>query len=258
MKNVRVKDNRLAGKTALITGAALRLGRHIALALAESGVNIVIHYRHSAQEAENLRSQLVEMGVKAWLVTGDFERNDSGEIVRMAIKEAGSLDFLVNNASSFFPGTIQDINLAGLVRSIQVNAWGPFELCREFFRHVNSGKIVNLLDTRVIGYDRAHLGYILSKKMLLSLTEILAIEFAPKVSVNAVAPGLILPPAGKDEAYLQELARRVPLKRHGSPSDVSEAVLFLLGSDFVTGQVLYIDGGRHLEESGYHGSHNNQ
>ena len=259
MSGGRVKDNRLAGKTALVTGAAQRVGRHIALTLAESGVNIVIHYRHSAREAENLRIQLTQRGVKAYLVPGDFERSeDSGEIIRKAVKDAGSLDFLVNNASSFLPETIQDINLAELMRDIQVNAWSPFELCREFSRHVNSGKIVNLLDTRVIGYDRAHLGYILSKKMLLSLTEIMAIEFAPRMTVNAVAPGLILPPAGKDEAYLQELARTVPLERHGSPSDISDAVLFLLSSDFITGQVIYVDGGRHLKELGIRGPHNNQ
>lgn len=253
-----MKDDRLAGKTALVTGAALRMGRHTALALAESGINVVIHYRHSAREAENLRMQLTQLGVKAWLVAGDFEHDNLGEIIRKAIKDAGSLDFLVNNASSFFKNTIQDINFAGLMQSIRVNAWSPFDLCREFSRHVNSGKIVNLLDTRVLGYDPAHLGYILGKKMLLSFTEIMAIEFAPRITVNAVAPGLILPPAGKDEAYLQELARSVPLERHGNPGDISDAILFLLRNEFVTGQVLFIDGGRHLKESGIHGPNNHQ
>jgi NAD(P)-dependent dehydrogenase (short-subunit alcohol dehydrogenase family) len=130
-------------------------------------------------------------------------------------------------------------------------------LSREFARLAGRGKIVNLLDTKIIGYDRAHVAYILSKHMLSVLTRMCALEFAPGITVNGVAPGLILPPLGKDENYLEQLARSVPLKRHGGPEDVAKAVVYLLTSDFVTGQVIFVDGGRHLLEEG-NGPHPDQ
>jgi len=248
----------LRGKSALVSGAARRIGRQIATALAEAGVNVLIHYRHSSEEAERLRTELIVRGVNAWLVRADF---DSGEGVQdlfeNAVKLAGSIDFLVNSASSFTPSTLDTIDFAQLMRDMQINAWAPFSLSRQFARHFGRGKIVNLLDTRITGYDRSHVGYILSKRVLLALTEIMAVEFAPHISVNAVAPGLILPPPGKDQGYLDELAATLPLKRHGDLSDVTEAVLYLLRSDFMTGQVLFIDGGRHLMELS-RGPHHNQ
>jgi hypothetical protein len=246
------------GKTALVTGAGRRIGRHIALALADEGVNIVIHYRNSVKEAESLRAELSARGVNAWLVRADFEDlEDTGKSFRVAADTAGTIDFLVNNASSFIPSTIDDIEFAGLMRDFQVNAWSPFALSRLFARRFGSGKIINLIDTRAVGYDQAHVGYALSKKALLALTELLAIELAPGITVNAVAPGLILPPDGKDQKYLEELASSVPLRRHGNVADITDAVLFLLESDFLTGQVIFVDGGRHLMERNY-GSHHYQ
>ena len=111
------------------------------------------------------------------------------------------------------------------------------------------GKIVNLLDSRIVGYDFPHAAYYLSKRLLAILTEMAALKFAPSISVNAVAPGLILPPPGKDQSYLQELSASVPLQRHGGPQDIVDALLYLLKSEFLTGQVIYVDGGRHLRES---------
>ena len=252
-----MQNERFLGKTALVTGAARRIGRQIAIALAKAGTNVVIHYRRSAEEAESLRTELIQLGVKAWLVRADFENLEINTLFKDAVQYAGSIDFLVNNASSFVPRTVEDIEFTQLMRDLQVNAWSPFALSREFARHFGQGKIVNLLDTRVLGYDRSHMAYILSKKLLLAFTEIMAIEFAPRVTVNAVAPGLILPPEGKDEGYLDKLAPGIPLEKHGGSGDVSDAVLYLLGSGFVTGQVLYVDGGRHLKELSY-GPHHNQ
>ena len=244
-----MKNERLIGRTALITGAARRIGREVAVALADAGVNVVIHYRNSAEEAERLRVELIERGVKAWLVRADFAQpQESRELFENSVKRAGSIDFLINNAAFFISKTVEEIEFETLMRDIQVNAWAPFVLSREFARHAGRGKIINLIDTRVSGSDRTHVSYILSKKLLLSMTEILAVEFAPLISVNAIAPGLILPPAGKDEQYLNALAPTVPLEKHGGPADVVDAVLYLLGSRFVTGQVLFVDGGRHLKE----------
>ena len=169
--------------------------------------------------------------------------------VGLAEERAGHLDVLVNNATVFEPETLETAALDHLVRSVKVNAWAPFVLTRAFARRSGQGRVVNLLDTRVSGLDLAHVGYILSKHLLAVLTRMTAVAFAPGLTVNAVAPGLILPPPGEDEAYLTRLARDLPLKRHGGPEDVARAVLFLLESDFVTGQVVFVDGGRHLVEA---------
>jgi NAD(P)-dependent dehydrogenase (short-subunit alcohol dehydrogenase family) len=108
--------------------------------------------------------------------------------------------------------------------------------------------VINLLDTRIVGYDWSHVGYILSKDILYKLTRMAAIEFAPHVTVNAVAPGLILPPPGKNEDYLNRLANTVPLQKHGKAADIVDAIIYLVKSEYITGQVIYVDGGRHLKE----------
>jgi hypothetical protein len=146
------------------------------------------------------------------------------------------------------------MNLDDLNRTIQVNAWVPFLLSRDFARLAGRGKIINLLDTMIEGYDWNHAAYILSKQVLALLTRMTALKFAPAITVNAIAPGLILPPSGKGQDYLEERARTVPLQRHGSPRDIADAAVYLLKSDFVTGQVVYVDGGRHLMEND-HGPH---
>jgi hypothetical protein len=244
-----VTQKRLQGQTALITGAARRIGREIAVALAEEGVNIVIHYRSSAQEAEELHGHLAAQGVESWLVRADFENAEETEtLIKQSIEIAGSLDILVNSASMFPESMLNDVSFEDLVQSMQVNAWAPFVLSREFARRVGQGKIVNLLDARLNGYDWFHVAYFLSKHVFSVLTEMTALEFAPEITVNGVAPGLILPPPGKDENYLDPLVDAVPLKRHGSPKDIAETVIYLLKSDFVTGHVIQVDGGKHLAE----------
>ena len=243
---------RLKGKVALVTGASKRIGRALAIALAEEGVNIIAHDRR-AQESETSRvcGEVQDCGAKSWKVLADLDKPEDYEtLLARALQTAGSLDILINNASIFSPGTLMDVGYGDWVRHMHVNAWAPFVLSREFARLVRSGKIINLLDTKIAGYDREHVAYILSKQMLSILTRMCALEFAPGVTVNAVAPGLILPPTGKDDAYLEQLAQGVPLKRHGSPADIAEAAIYLLKSDYVTGQIIYVDGGRRLLEVG--------
>ncbi len=239
----------LEGMTALVTGAAKRIGREIAIGLAREGANIVVHYRNSAREAEELCSQLADYHVLCFPVKADFENAEEYEtLIKRSVETAGWLDILINSASTFFPNTLKDLDFGSLLKGMKVNAWAPFVLLRDFARTVGQGKVINLLDTRIVGHDRSHVGYILGKHVLYALTQMAAVEFAPHVTVNAVAPGLILPPPGKNEEYLTRLANRVPLKKHGKPSDIADAVIYLLKSDFVTGQVIYVDGGQHLKE----------
>lgn len=252
-----ILPGKLQGKIALVTGAGKRIGRALAIALAEEGVQIVAHDRKSLeQETDKVCSEVNDCGARSWKVLADLEKpGEYEDLIGKAIREAGSIDILINNASIFTPGGLKDVSFADLMKQVQVNAWAPFVLSREFARRVPRGKIVNLLDTRVAGNERTHAAYLLSKKMLATLTKMCALEFAPGITVNAVAPGAILPPVGKGPEYLQELAKDLPLKRHGGPQDIIDSVIYLLGSDFVTGQILYVDGGKHLlEESKWTGS----
>ncbi len=243
-------DKLFQGKTAIVTGAARRIGRALSTALAEAGADIVVHDHQSLQgECEKLCDELDRFGIKSRIVTADFENPDDYEsFIGRALKVTGRLDILVNNASIFIGDSLREADFKNLMRHVQINAWAPLVLSRQFAALAAGGKIINILDTRISGYDWNHVSYILSKHVLYILTKMMAVEFAPGVIVNAVAPGLILPPSGKDASYLREMAQTVPLKKYGSPKDIVEAVLFLLRSDFITGQVINVDGGHHLRE----------
>lgn len=239
----------VAGKTALITGAGKRLGRATALALAAEGVNVVVHYRSSEREARELVAELGALGGKAWAVQADFAQPEGFETaIARARAAAGAIEILVNNASIFSADTVAEVTFEAVTKAAQVNAWAPFALSRAFARQAERGTIINLLDAKLTDYDWPHVSYLLSKHMLAVLTRMTALEFAPRITVNAVAPALILPPPGKDEEYLDELAAAAPLKRHGDPQDIADAVVFLVRSEFITGQVIYVDGGWHLGE----------
>lgn len=244
----------LTGKTALVTGAARRLGRAIALALADEGMSIVLHYRASRKEAETVQDLVLARGVKAWLVEADLaDPAEAAALIGRACAMAGPLDALVNNASIFPQGRLDDATLEDLNGAMQVNAWAPLLIGRAFARQGREGGIVNLVDASVPEHDPRRAAYHFSKQMLHALTRAMALEFAPRVTVNAVAPGLILPPEGQGPDYLARRQGTLPLQRHGGSEDVSRAVVFLLQSGFVTGETLFVDGGRHLREAPRHG-----
>lgn len=208
----------------------------------------MVHYHRSAEEAQDLVRELERRGVRAFLLQADLEDPQASEaLIPRACELAGPLDILINNASIFPPHTLETVTFDAVVENAAVNAWAPFVLSRAFAQQGRPGKIINLLDARLTGYDWSHVAYILSKQALALLTRMTALAYAPDITVNAVAPGLILPPPGQDESFLQRLASKVPLQRHGCAEDISAAVLFLLKSDFITGQVLYVDGGQHLK-----------
>ncbi|MCL5103236.1 MAG: SDR family oxidoreductase [Armatimonadetes bacterium] len=241
----------LTGKTALITGGARRIGRETALTLARAGANIVIHYRSSATEAQELIEEVRKLGVRAWSVQADLSSGkEVDRLIDRAWDTAGPLDILVNNASMFPQSSFFTVTLDELLDNIKIDAWAPFALGRQFAKGTETGHIVNFLDTRTVtDYDWTHVGYLASKHMLGLLTKMMAIQLAPGIAVNAVAPGLILPPEGKGESYLESFKDKLPLKRIGKPEYVAEAVLFLVTSEFITGQVIFVDGGRHVREA---------
>ncbi len=242
----------LAGKTALITGGAVRIGRAISLALAEAGINVIIHHLHSSAEARETVSQAKKQGVKAWTIQADFSKlSQTEKLISRSLKKAGTIDFLINNASVFPPSHLPDVSAQDISRVLQINTICPLILSRDLTRYMPQGVIINLLDCRIAEYDLNHAAYQLSKNMLYDLTRMMSIQFAPRFRVNGVAPGLILPSSGQKKASLKKLFYRNLLHGSGKPTDIAKAVLFLCKSSFITGEVIFVDGGQHLKGSTY-------
>jgi NAD(P)-dependent dehydrogenase (short-subunit alcohol dehydrogenase family) len=241
--------------TALVTGGAKRLGRETALALGRAGADLALHYNSSRAPAEALCEEFAGMGRRAFPIQANL--SDPAEVESLfdqAWEGTGGLDFLVNNAAIFPGGGLDEMELQHLHENIEVNAWAPFVLTRAFWRKIQGtdrlGSVVNLLDTRLVGGDLAHAAYHLSKATLAEMTRLTALEFAPELRVNGVAPGAVMPPEPFGEGYLEGLTSDLPLKRRGYPTDIADATLYLLGASFVTGQVIFVDGGRHIRLGG--------
>lgn len=245
----------LHGRAALVTGGAVRVGAAVARHLAAAGCDVVVHHNRSHAAAKALVRELEGGGVHAAAVAGDLgNATQRAKVLPAAAAALGRpVDLLVNNASSFPPRRLMELSWEELVEDLTVNAWAPFELARSFAAQLPrraEGCVVNFLDARIVDDDRRHAGYFLAKRMLADLTRLCALELAPRVRVNAVAPGPTLPPPGMDArkgaALMARLTERLPLRRASRPDDLARAVLYLAGAPAVTGQVLFVDGGRHL------------
>ncbi len=244
----------LRGQIALVTGAAKRIGRAIACVLAEQGAKIILHFNRSAEEAESLAAELRRDGGQVWTIQAALDDPPAVEDLWRRSRElvsGATISILVNNASVFPSDSLESIDFDQLERILSINTAAPLQLSRLFAAQNSSGCIVNLLDSRMGGYMKAHLSYSLSKRLLFSLTRMMALEFAPRLRVNAVAPGMVLAPEGQDREELQRLVERAPLGRWVEEEDVARAVLFLLENDYLTGQVIYADGGAFLREDLY-------
>jgi NAD(P)-dependent dehydrogenase (short-subunit alcohol dehydrogenase family) len=250
----------LAGEVALVTGGGRRIGAAIVEALARSGASVAIHHNQSRLEADRLAHRIEAGGGKAWLVKGDLSKaKDRGRLLTDAAKAAeGPVTLLVNNASTFPESRMSDLSLEDLRDAVEVNAWAPFALTRTFAEQLpdaRRGAVVNLIDARVADYDWSHVGYWMAKRMLADMTRLCAIEYAPRVTVNGVSPGPVLAPEdeeGKsDPEFLKRLAKHLPLRRTPTPADVADAVVHLLGARSTTGQIVDVDGGRHLGRAVY-------
>ncbi len=240
----------LRGKTALVTGGAKRLGKAIALALAQNGMNIVLHYNRSENEAGQTAEKIRAAGVGVTLHRADLSVPGEAERMFREHREM-NIGVLVNNASSFGEDDIFSFSLEDLSRHIAVNAYAPLVLSRAFALTGGNGSIIHILDTRIASFDPKHASYHLSKRMLYTMTRMMAMEFAPRVRVNGIAPGIVLPPEGEDAAYVSRVASQYPLKKSATPGDVAAAVIFILESGAMTGQVIYLDGGSHLQGCAY-------
>jgi pteridine reductase len=240
----------LASRVALVTGAGRRVGRAIALALAERGMRVAVHYHRAEAEARAVVDRITGMGGDSAAFAADLRDAGAARALPTRVAEHfGGVDVLVNSAGVMTPGTVEDtsselwddvmhINL----RALFFTAQGAAPFLRE-----GRGKIINLADVGGLEPWPRYIAHCISKAGVVMLTQSLARALAPDITVNAVAPGAVLPPEDWDEASREHLARTTPLRRLGSPSDVTAAILYLLeGGDYVTGQTIVVDGGRLL------------
>jgi pteridine reductase len=236
---------------ALITGAARRVGATIARRLHAAGFDVALHRRHSRAELDALIAELEQARTSSTLAL----EGDLGDVaalvplVEKTIDRFGRLDALVNNASAFYPTPIADATPAQWDDLFAANARAPFFLAQAAAPHLakRSGAIVNLVDIYADAPLADHPIYVMTKAALAAMTKALARDLAPAVRVNGVSPGAVLwPESGKDSVARQSIVERTPLQRVGAPDDIAGAVLFLLEARFVTGEIVRVDGGRHL------------
>jgi 3-oxoacyl-[acyl-carrier protein] reductase/pteridine reductase len=238
----------LAGKAALITGGARRIGRETALTLAAAGADVAITYKNSATEAAEAVREIEARGARGLAVAADVRSEASVQsAISKIIEEFGRLDILVNNAAIFTSSPLESTSIAAWDAIFETNARGPFLVVREALPHLRAaqGRIINIGS---LGGSRAwagHAAYCSSKAALEMLTRTMAKAFAPEVSVNLVAPGYI--EMGEAPEETARVAARTPMQRNGTAGDVAQAVLFFAaGSKFITGQSLGVDGGLEL------------
>jgi pteridine reductase len=231
--------------TALVTGGAVRLGRAIVLHLAGRGYDIALHYATSNESAGETAQEARELGVRCETYCADFTSlNEISLLMGRVLGDFSSLDILVNSAANFIQQNLEETSDRGLLDTININLVAPFTLMREFKRRVTSGLIINILDERVLRRVSTFGAYSVSKSALAHLTELSAVEWGETVRVNAIAPGLILPPAGSSNEYLTKSAPNIPTKTHGYISDILRGFDYLIDSPFVNGEILFIDGGQ--------------
>ena len=236
-------------KTALITGAARRVGKAMAQHLASQGWNIAIHYNTSELEAQLFCDELFGAYPNQQFEIFKADLNVPEEVellIPRVVQKMLGIGLLINNASLFEPSKLRKTSTEFLDRQMNVNFKAPFILSRNFAQTFKNGVIINFVDTRIVTNQSNFAAYSISKKALWELTKMAAFEFGPDVRINAIAPGLTLPPEEKGEDYLLKLAEKIAMKRPGGLEPILKSLDFILNNDYLTGQLLFCDGGENL------------
>jgi NAD(P)-dependent dehydrogenase (short-subunit alcohol dehydrogenase family) len=237
-------------KAALVTGAGKRIGRAIALGLAEAGWAVAVHYHGSRGEADAVVQTIAARGGKAVALGADLASEDEvAPLVERATARLGPLGCLVNNASIFENDQALDVTRQSWDRHLEVNLRAPFVLSQGFARRLPDDKhgcIVNILDERVWSLTPYFFSYTLAKSALWTMTQTLALALAPRIRVNGIGPGPTLPSPRQTEAQFQRQASLMPLGRGTTPEEIAQAVMFILAAPALTGQMIALDGGQHL------------
>ncbi len=240
----------IQGRVALVTGGARRVGRAIARGLADAGADVFIHYNRSEEPARAVQAELEALGVRSAVGAVNLAEPELVPgLIDMATEALGPVSILVNSASGFATDTIEDVTLAGWRRSHDLTLTAPVFLTQAFAAALGSethGAVVNVTDVRTMHPYLKHFSYVVAKGGVDTFTRAAALALAPQIRVNAVALGVILPPPGEDAEYVEALAAALPLQRVGGTEPVVAAALSLIRNDFVTGEIIRIDGGGHL------------
>ncbi len=241
----------LNGQVALVTGAGIRVGRALALGLAEQGAAVAVHYRGSAEAARRVVSTIRRKGGAAEAFQADLaEDADCLDLIPKINRELGPVRILINSAALFGEGDLESTTLQEWDDNFDVNLRAPFRLSQVFAAQKKGtlrGNIINLSDWRGLRPGNDHFAYTITKAALIKMTEAMALALAPRIRVNCLALGSILPPPHATPEKMAELIGTIPLMQMGAPEDVVAAALYLLGpGKFVTGETIVIDGGRRL------------
>ncbi|MCB0211292.1 MAG: SDR family oxidoreductase [Anaerolineae bacterium] len=242
----------IRGKVALVTGGAVRIGKAMALGLAEQGCHVVIHYHHSASAAQKTVNEIEALGVKAWSLATDFNNEAAVQaLIPTVLQSTGRLDILINNASIFPREDFFTTAAASWDQNMAINLKAPFLLSQAFAAALpedRPGAIINMLDSIALRPKNHHFSYTLSKVGLEGLNRATAFALAARnIQVNGIALGTILAGDETDAAVFERMAKRTPMQHPGSAHAVVKTLLYLLQSaEYVTGEVIRVDGGRHL------------
>ncbi len=233
-----------------MTGAGRRVGQAIAIALAGWGARVVVHYNASGDGARETLAQIERAGGEGWLVQGDLSRpGEPARLIDDVVTRAGGLDILVNSAAIMLRTPLESVTESQWDEMFALNLRAPFFCAVAAGRAMTSrggGAIINIADLAGLEAWPAYVPHGITKAGVIHMTESLARVLAPTVRVNAIAPGAVLLPEAFSSADAERLASTTPLGRIGSPDDVSRAVIYLLEADYVTGETLIVDGGRHV------------
>lgn len=242
--------------TALITGGAKRIGAAIAIALARDGYDIIIHCNSSQNSAKVLQKQIKAIGVNCQIIVADLLNKSEVASLVKELKKINNWRVLINNASIFYQSKFLTSGIDELEKYFTIHVKIPAILSKELAltcqKNNYAGNIINMIDKNIVRYQTKYFHYILSKKSLAELTKMLALELAPQIRVNGIAPGFILNSVDEKnpDAETVQLLAKIPLHKKADEGDITNGVKYLLNSDFITGHILFIDGGASLNHAG--------
>lgn len=233
--------------TALVTGAAKRIGREAALHLAKAGYGIALHYHRSKPQAMATAQDIFKTGARCELFCCDLaDEAQTLQLVPQVMKAFGNLNVLVNSASIFIPNKFGAADLTLFKAHWDVNFKAPYILTCAFARLVKRGQVINFIDANSVKYKTNYADYLMTKKALSEFTKMAAVQWGPAIRVNGISPGMILAPVNDQRDDRLKRAQRIPLQRTGKPANVLQSIQFLLENDYLTGQIITNDGGETL------------
>lgn len=245
------QSKRMSKGTALVTGGAVRLGKVFSQSLAEAGYNLAIHYNSSSGEATATMEELRKIGVECEIFQFDFSQsNDVSELMSNVRARFPDLNVLVNSASVYDQANMMETSEAMLEKQFKVNLMTPYFLTKAFALQCKTGSVINIIDNKIAFNQYQYSAYLLSKKALAEMTKLAALELAPAVRVNGLAPGVVLPASVRTQEYIDWRIEGIPVKRQGNTNNIAQALHYLLDNNFMCGQILTVDGGESLINTG--------